>query len=117
MAGKVNGFSIKCEGDCERICKVFIEWLKTDSPELKKPQTITAPNAQWAPLFSEIYTSEVENNDLADIAENNVVEITFNVMDVSLTDLSKLSTEQLNDLLEEFLEEYEEDNDNEFEDD
>lgn len=107
MSRKLD-FTIKCEGDCERISKVFIEWLKTDSPELKKRQSIVAPNATWAMLFSEIYASEVENHDLADVAENNILHIDFNVYEQSAlpTDLSKLSNQQLMDLLEEFLEDF-----------
>lgn len=107
MSRKLD-FSIKCEGDCERISKVFIEWLKTDSPELKKKQSITAPNAHWAHVFSEIYADEIENHDLADLAEQNVISIDFNVYSYNPlpTDLSKLSNKQLMDLLEEFLEDF-----------
>lgn len=107
MSGKLD-FKIKCEGDCERISKVFVEWLKIDSPELKKRQSIVAPNAQWATLFSEIYASEVENHNLADTAEDNIINIDFNVLDHSqeIPDLSKLSNEQLMELLEEFLEDF-----------
>lgn len=106
MARKLD-FTIRCEGDCERISKVFVEWLKTESPELKKRQSIMAPNAKWAMLFSEIYASEIENNNLADTAEDNIIHIDFNVTEgPRRMDLSKLSNEELMELLEEFLEDF-----------
>ena len=108
-------FVIKCEGDCERISKVFIEWLKTGSPQLKKKQTIQASHVAWATLFSEIYADEIENHDLADTAEDNVIHIDFNVMESSQDgyDLTKLSTEELVELLEEFMNDISDDDDDE----
>ena len=116
MANNLD-FKIKCEGDCERVSKVFVEWLKTSSPELKKRHAIEAPNEQWAILFSEIYANEVENNNLAEQAERNVLEIDFKINSHSGMKLTDLSNEQLLELLEEFLEEYNEEDNNESEDD
>lgn len=111
MPGKLD-FKIKCEGDCERIAKVFIQWLKVNSPELKKAQKIYAPNTEWAIFFSEIYANEVENNNLADQAEINTIQVNFMVEDSKELKLSDLSHEQLLELLEDFLEENNEEEDN-----
>jgi hypothetical protein len=105
------GFKIKCEGDCERIAKVLIGWLKIKSPELQKSHTITAPNEQWATVFSEIYSDEIFNHDLADEAENNIVHITFNVNTKfpSEIDFKDLSNKELLDFLEDFKDLFEDD--------
>jgi hypothetical protein len=111
MANNLD-FKIKCEGDCERVSKVFVEWLKTNSPELKKRHSIEAPSSGWAIFFSEIYANEVENNNLSDKAEQNVIQIDFSINSPNGVNLSDLSNEQLLELLEEYLEEQnEEDND------
>jgi hypothetical protein len=113
MAKSVN-FKISSEGDCERVSKVFIEWLRIKSPELKKEQHVEAPSAIWAQLFSEIYADEIANNNLTDEAENNIIQINFYVDSISnKPDLSKLSNEELMELLEEFLEDFDEEEDNE----
>lgn len=105
------GFKIKCEGDCERIAKVLIGWLKIKSPELQKSHTITAPNEQWATVFSEIYSDEIFNHDLTDEAENNIVHITFNVNTKfpSEIDFKDLSNKELLDFLEDFKDLFEDD--------
>ena len=107
MAKSMN-FKISSEGDCERVSKVFIEWLKTKSPELKKPQHILAPAVPWANLFAEIYSDDIANHNLVEEAENNVIQINFHIDTPVPTDLSKLSTEELVEMLEAFLEEVDE---------
>lgn len=109
MAKSVS-FKISSEGDCERVSKVFIEWLKINSPELKKPQTVEAPNERWAYLFSEIYADEIANNDLTDKAEKNIVQVNFYVEAIQTKqDLSKLSHEELLEMLSDFLEDFDDD--------
>ena len=109
MAKPVN-FKIASEGDCERVSKVFIEWLKIKSPELQKAHSIDAPSAIWAHLFSEIYADEIANNNLTDEAEENIIQINFFVDKINhKQDLSKLSNEELMELLEEFLEDFDDD--------
>ena len=76
-----NGFLVKSEGDCERVCKVFIQWLQENSPQLKEKQIIVAPNEIWASLFTEIYEDEILNNDLDNEAKENVIQVEFNITD------------------------------------
>lgn len=109
------GFKIKCEGDCERVAKVLIEWLRIKSPELHKKHTITAPNEHWATMFSEIYSDEIFNNDLTEEAENNIVHITFKVDTITPNsiDFKNLSNKDLLDFLEDFKDLFEDDGFNE----
>lgn len=106
---KKNAFTISSEGDCERVAKVFVQWLKNDDKQLKKQQYVKTPNEMWAYLFSDIYADEVGNNDLASKAEQNVVQVEFAVDSASHTDLSKLSSDELMNKLQDFLESLEDD--------
>lgn len=100
-------FKVSSEGDCEALAKVFIQWLKTDSPKLRKKQIVEAPSEEWASLFSGIYADEISNNDLAVEAESNIIQVEFNVIfskDRKFNEkLSDLSQEDLMDLLQEYL--------------
>jgi|TARA_R100000084_G_C4652967_1_gene151008 hypothetical protein len=98
---KPNGFLIKSEGDCERVCKVFMQWLKDNSPELKQKQSITAPSEQWASFFAEIYEDELLNNSLEKLAEKNIIQVEFNIENKSSND--SLSAEDLLTMLQNFL--------------
>ena len=76
-----NKFLVKSEGDCERVCKVFIQWLHENSPQLKEKQIIVAPKANWASLFTDIYEDEILNNGLDSQAKENVIQVEFNIAD------------------------------------
>ena len=108
----IPDFICKCEGDVERITSVFCEWLKTESVDLNKQYTIRVPNELWANVFVDIYTDALYNHGLADKAENNVIQITFQVENSILSsdewgDLSKMSNEELLDAIEDLLEDME----------
>ncbi len=73
-------FKISNEGDCERVSKVFRLWLQQDDVEAIKGGAIcTVPHPMWAQYFSEIYTDEISNYDLADKAEENIIDVIFEV--------------------------------------
>lgn len=112
-------FIIKCEGDCERISKVFIKWLQEDSPLLKSSPVLKASTPKWANIFASVYSDTVFNYDLTEKAENNVINVRFvdlKTKDDEVDDLDyefgfeppdpeefRMSKEELNDLLDEFL--------------
>lgn len=106
---KKNSFIISSEGDCERVAKVFVQWLKNDDEQLKKKQYVKSPNEDWAILFSDIYADEIGNNDLASKAEDRIIQVEFSVETPDHTDLSNLSNDELMDKLQEFLEDLEDD--------
>jgi len=115
-------FICRCEGDLERISAVFAGWIKNDSVEKDRDYVIRVPNELWAPLFVDVYTDVLVNHRLDKKAEDNVIQITFQV-ERSVLD-SKEQWEQLKDLTDEELlealeelmddleDEDEEDNDN-----
>tara|TARA_B100001093_G_scaffold152768_1_gene145474 strand:- start:27492 stop:27866 length:375 start_codon:yes stop_codon:yes gene_type:complete len=99
---KTSNFSITCEADCERVAKVFVKWLQDKSPELAKKQKIISPNDIWAELFSNIYTDELINNGLENEAEDNIINVEFNIVDESFN-YKDLKNQDLMDLLQDFL--------------
>lgn len=108
-------FICKCEGDLERISQVFITWLQNNDVNSNKMYTIRVPNEYWASLFVDVYTDQIYNYNLADEAEKNVIQITFQVERSILESeeewdkLKDLSDEELLDALNELLEDLEED--------
>tara|TARA_R100001594_G_scaffold149904_1_gene209134 strand:+ start:1312 stop:1662 length:351 start_codon:yes stop_codon:yes gene_type:complete len=100
---KPTSFSIRSEADCERVAKVFVQWLQDRSPQLKKRHTVVAPSDIWAHLFSDIYTDELCNNNLADIAEKNIIQVEFNITNEEPLELD--NTDILN-LLQDFLDSF-----------
>ena len=112
----MSDFICRCEGDLERISQVFVGWLKSDDPTIyaDKMYTIRVPNEYWAPLFVDLYTDAIENHDLADVAEQNVIQITFQVEhsilenEEEFRELQNMTDEELLDTLQDLLEELEE---------
>lgn len=97
----MNSFIIRSEGDCERISKVFVAWLKTNSPELKTKQIVTAPNEGWATLFANIYEDDIINNGVSEAAEKNIIKVQFNVSDKNTS--KQFDTDQFLSMLNELL--------------
>lgn len=109
-------FICNCEGDVERITAVFAEWLEAGSVDLNKQYTIRVPNELWANVFVDIYTDVLHNRDLAHKAEQNVIQITFQVENSLLdqsewNELSKMSDEELLDAIEDLLDDMEDEDD------
>ena len=110
-------FICRCEGDLERISAVFIGWLKNNSVNQEKSYTIRVPNEYWASLFVDVYTDCIENHDLAEVAEQNVIQITFQVENSVLEDdeewqkLQNMTDEELLDTLQDLLDEMDEEED------
>tara|TARA_R110002012_G_scaffold193907_1_gene361709 strand:- start:458 stop:838 length:381 start_codon:yes stop_codon:yes gene_type:complete len=98
-----NNFQIKSEADCERVAKVFVNWLKNKSPQLNKRQIIKAPSEMWAHYFSDIYTDELLNNHLEETAEKNIIHVEFNIINPNKTGLENIKDSDLMSLLQEFL--------------
>ena len=116
-------FVCRCEGDLERVSEVFVGWLKADNVNKDRSYTILVPNEYWAGLFVDIYTDCICNHDLADKAEENVIQITFQVENSILDGneewdkLRDMSDEELLDTLNDLLDELDDKEDNEDEDD
>lgn len=106
-------FLIQSEGDCERVAAVLVKWLKDNNQEmLEKNHSIAAPCARWALMFEAIFSDEIENHDLHDVAAENVIELTFVVDTInhSIRDsLSNMSDDELLDALGDYLAEREDD--------
>jgi len=122
MKDKPN-FFISCEGDIERVCKVFTGWLKDeDSTALGQSHKIQVPNEYWAELFVDIYADEIANQDLADTAEKNIIDIVFipksPILDQEIMQaLEEMSDEELLDALNDALDKDEDDDDDDDDED
>ena len=115
-------FIVKCEGDIERVCSVFCQWLKTDDTLTSKTHRIQVPNEYWAELFVDIYTDEIANNSLSEEAEANslnlVFEPTHSILDEGgLDSLKGLTNDALLDAMHDAIEELEDRRRDEEEDD
>lgn len=77
---------------------------------------IRVPNELWAQLFVDVYTDDIENHCLADVAEANVIQITFQVQESLLDEfewkkLSEMSNDELLDALEDLIDDLEDEED------
>lgn len=110
-------FICSCEGDLERVSAVFVQMLK-DPVKMQKDRqyVIRVPNELWAQLFVDVYTDDIENHCLADVAEANVIQITFQVQESLLDEfewkkLSEMSNDELLDALEDLIDDLEDEED------
>ena len=110
-------FKISNEGDCERVAKVFRQWVSEDSAALSQGAVITVPNPKWASIFSEIYADEISNWDLADEAEQRIIDVVFEVDGPFGIDVATLDDDELQDLLDQLLDELEDEKDEDEDDD
>jgi hypothetical protein len=116
-------FICRCEGDLERIAAVFAGWIKNDSVEKDRDYTIRVPNELWAPLFVDIYTDVLANLQLDKKAEDNIIQITFQVENSVLDtkeeweSLKDLTDDELLEALEELMDDLEDEDDDEEDED
>ena len=117
----MSDFICRCEGDLERISKVFVTWLRNNDVNQDKSYTIRVPNEYWASLFVDVYTDEICNNSLEEEAEANVIQITFQVENSVMeteewTALQDMTDEELLDAINDLMDELEEEEDDEDDD-
>lgn len=102
--------SINCEGDVEAFVRKGIDLMAREEPSTLQ---LTVPTEWWAQYCIGIFSEEVDKLPELDIAEDEVqVDIIFNIVNgQSDADFTQLSDEEMQDLIDDFLENLDEEDD------
>jgi hypothetical protein len=117
MNGMMN---IACEGDAEAFVRKAINLMEKEEPSTLQ---LNVPNDWWAQYCINIFSDEAEavlpeeRKKELEAADETHVDIIFNVASGLDTDFTQLTDEQVQDLIDEFLEDLDEEDDDDDDDD